>query len=378
MDFGGLKREKAVAFSINNYGYVSCGVDTAENVQNDLWQYNPTLDIWTQMASIPAPARKNAISFVINEKGYVGTGFDHDETLLGSKLKDFWEYNPLDNSWTEKAHYPGGGDTGIYQATGFSIEDKGYISCGKIGSDAYISETWGYNPSTDNWTERTPFPGGDRYQLISFVLEGKAFVGLGTDHDVFRKDLWEYDPITNTWESKPDFPGSERAQASTFALGTKAFIVFGTDGGLKDELWEYSYHMQSWSIRAPFPGGGRKSAVAFNIGDKGYVGLGKEIDGKKQSFYEYTPTGPLSITEESLVVSIYPNPIKKIAQVELPASIKQGEFIILSVDGKIIQHQTIQSNLFKIDVTNIVSGTYQFLLFDNNRAILGSKSIFVL
>jgi len=48
-DFAGLKRERAVAFSIGDYGYVGTGVDTAEIVHNDLWKYDPTLDTWTHM-----------------------------------------------------------------------------------------------------------------------------------------------------------------------------------------------------------------------------------------------------------------------------------------------------------------------------------------
>lgn len=376
--FGGLKREKAVAFSIDSYGYVSCGVDTAEQVHNDLWQYNPELDAWTQLASLPGVARKNAIAFVIAGKAYLGTGYDHDETLSGSKLKDFWEYNPLENEWTEKAHYPGGGDTGIYQATAFTLLEKGYVACGKIGPDAYIPELWQYDPLTDSWIERTPFPGGDRYQLISFVLENKAFVGMGTDHDVFRKDIWEYDPVTNTWEDRPDFPGTERAQSTTFSIGSKAFVVFGTDGGLKDELWEYSYYSQSWNNRAPFPGGGRKNGIAFSIGNKGYVGLGKESDGKRRSFYEYTPAGPLSVVEENnFVFSFYPNPTVTNAYIELPQLMNKGTIIVVALNGKIMKKHTFDTHQFAIDVSNLNKGTYQLVVLDQYKGVIGSKPIVI-
>lgn len=178
-NFGGLKREKAIAFSIEAYGYVGCGVDTAELVHNDLWQYDPSLDTWTQKATMPGSERRDAVAFAAAGKGYVGTGFSHDDGDLGIKLKDFWRYNPADNTWEGIADYPGGGDTGIYQATSFAVNNRGYVACGKIGSNAYIAELWQYNPETESWTERTPFPGGERYQLSSFVIQNKAFVGLG-------------------------------------------------------------------------------------------------------------------------------------------------------------------------------------------------------
>lgn len=74
-DFTGLKRERAIAFSINGKGYIGTGVDTADVVHKDLWEYNPTLNTWTQKADI-ASVRRNAIAFAINDKGYVGTGMD--------------------------------------------------------------------------------------------------------------------------------------------------------------------------------------------------------------------------------------------------------------------------------------------------------------
>lgn len=377
--FDGMKREKAVAFSIDSLGYVSCGVDTAEQTLNDLWQYNPSDDSWTQMASIPGSARRNAVAFVAQGKGYVGTGLDLDDGELGQKLKDFWEYDPLGNSWTEKAHYPGGGDTGIYQATGFGLMDKGYVACGKIGSDAYIPELWEYNPTTDEWTERTPFPGGDRYQLISFVLEGRAFVGLGTDHDVFRKDLYEYNPLINAWQVKENFPGTERAQASSFTIGSKGFVVFGTDGGLKDELWEYSFYTESWTSRSSFKGSPRKYGIAFSIGDKGYAGLGKAIDGKKRSFYEYSPTGPLSLLEnESIEFSFYPNPLTDQSTIILPNKLSKGKYVLFSLNGVIHRKSTFEQSNFTFDKNDLPQGNYQLVIFDQNNTPLGFKKITVL
>lgn len=377
--FGGLKREKAVAFSIGDYGYVGCGVDTAETTHNDLWQYDPGTDSWTQLASIPGSERRNAIAFVAEGKGYVGTGFTLDDGDLGEKLKDLWEYDPGLNSWEAKADYPGGGDTGIYQATAFSVLNKGYVACGKIGSDAYIPEMWEYNPATDVWTERTPFPGGDRYQLISFVLEGKAYVGLGTDHDVFRKDMWEYDPVSNTWQGAPDFPGTERAQASTFTLGIKGFVVFGSDGGHKDELWEYNYYSESWISRAPFPPGGRRHAVAFAIADTGYAGLGKSETGKKQSFYAYAPTGPLSLNEiESIDFNFYPNPVQSVAKIVLPAKLNKGKTLLFDQQGRKVKTISFSSSEFDFNRNGIQGGMYYLIILDANDIPVGYKKITLL
>ena len=47
--------------------------------------------------------------------------------MLDSNTKDFWEYDPVGNTWTQKADF---GGTARYAAVGFSIGNKGYIGTG--------------------------------------------------------------------------------------------------------------------------------------------------------------------------------------------------------------------------------------------------------
>ena len=75
-DFTGGERERAVSFSIGLKGYLATGQDSADNVHNDLWEFDPTANSWTQKASIPALGRRNAIGFAIGNRGYVGIGID--------------------------------------------------------------------------------------------------------------------------------------------------------------------------------------------------------------------------------------------------------------------------------------------------------------
>ena len=57
-----------------------------------------------------------AVGFSIGSKGYLGTGDS------GPYNKDFWEFDPLINSWTQKADFAG---TARSYAVGFSIGAKG-------------------------------------------------------------------------------------------------------------------------------------------------------------------------------------------------------------------------------------------------------------
>jgi N-acetylneuraminic acid mutarotase len=130
-DFIGGKRDRAVAFSINGYGYVGTGTDTAEVVRSDFWRYDPSSDSWTQIAPIPGPARRDAVAFDLNGFGYVGTGMSDHVSANGNILSDFWRYNAVMNEWDSIAPFPGNQGGGVYFSTGFSVGGKGYVCGGK-------------------------------------------------------------------------------------------------------------------------------------------------------------------------------------------------------------------------------------------------------
>src|SRR5258708_38247862 len=54
-------------------------------------------DSWVQKASYAGGSRYYAIGFSIGGKGYMGTGF------YPSFKRDFWQYDPLTNVWSQKA-----------------------------------------------------------------------------------------------------------------------------------------------------------------------------------------------------------------------------------------------------------------------------------
>lgn len=382
LKFGGEKRTRAIAFSVGEYGYVGTGEDTAEMTHNDLWRYDPLTDIWTQQANMPGSTRRNATAVTIIDKGYVGLGADSSVASSGIILDDWWEYNPTSNSWIQKANYPGGfdylnnpGSQGVYFATAFEAGGKGYVCCGKMGPDHYGADLWQYDPLLDQWTRMADFPGLDRFQLASFSVDGKGYVGMGEDHDLYRKDWWEYDPLTDTWTQKANLPGVERGGASTFTLGQRGFVVYGSDGGYKNELWEYNPFTNSWSIRANCPGGERKNGIAFSIGNRGYAGLGKGPNGKKRNFYEYAPLEPVSIHEFNIEVSIYPNPTSDVLKIDLSDEIEGVFATLINANGQIIiaPFQLLPQN--QINLFEYASGTYFLLLGNENGEILRNEKI---
>ena len=370
-DFAGLKRERAVAFSIGDFGYVGTGVDTAEVVHNDLWRYDPILDSWTQMANLPGSVRRNAVGFSVNDMGYVGTGIDSTEAQVPGAivLNDFWQYNPIANTWLQKADFPGLGNTGIYFATGFGIDSKGYICGGKNGPNSYSKELWEYKPITDQWARLNDFPGGLRYQLSSFTIGFKAYVGLGTDQDLFNNDFWEFNVATNSWTQVQDLPSSERSAAMTFTIDQRGFVCMGNNGGLLLDLWEYNPFQDTWTPRADYDGSARKGGVAFSVNGKGYVGIGKGYSGKKASFYAYTPASVLALEELISDFKIYPNPSSELISIQTKST-RIDRFEILNYTGMRIKE--VHSNS-KIDISSLTNGNYILVAFDSQNNVLSQQ-----
>jgi len=376
-DFAGFKRERAVGFAINGKGYLGTGIDTTETVKNDWWEYDAALDVWTQKASLPGSVRRNAVGFPIGNKGYVGTGIDSTESFVGTVLKDFWEYNPLTNTWTQKADYPGGLGTGVYFATGFELDSKGFVVCGKTGDDAYIDDVWEYKPLTNTWLKRADFPGGQRYQLSSFVVNGSAYVGLGADYNTYLRDIWEYQAATDTWIRQADFAGGDRGAATTFVINQRAFVCLGVDGGLKNDLWEYDPFLDTWTARASYDGSARKGAIGFTINDKGYVGTGDGYSGKKASMYEYTPPAIVGIEEQAASASIrvYPNPVIDHFTID-QNNVAANTYAIYSLDGKqVAAIAATQESEQRVERGELASGIYLLVAIDENGMSTGTQKL---
>ncbi|MBP9882027.1 MAG: T9SS type A sorting domain-containing protein [Chitinophagales bacterium] len=292
-DLRGIARNHAVGFSIDGKGYMGTGFRYVENkwqktYYKDFWEYDPEYDVWKQKADFGGGTRGYAVGFSIGEKGYIGTGYKFDKDYNEIYYKDFWQYDPILNSWTQKADFGGTARSG---AVGFSIEDKGYLGTGST------NDFWEYDPLTDIWKQRSDFAGSSRGYAVGFSIEKKGYVGTGTAglYGNAYIDFWEYDPNTDTWKQKMDFGGAARGRAVGFSIGEKGYIGtgFGANSTYFNDFWEYDPASDTWAQNKHFGGTVRSGAIGFNIGNKGYIGTGYMFDGDDHyfnDFWQYTPT----------------------------------------------------------------------------------------
>lgn len=203
-----LARYDAVAFGINNFGYVTTGFDGSYWL-NDTWQYDPSANVWNQKVNLPGNKRSAAVSFVYNSKGYVLTGSNGEASSTGAVF-DFWVYDPskadvdtwsklrdIANTNTQETYDDGytnivRNNAVAFTITGTSDGDKAYITTGKNGS--LYSFTWEYDFKTDTWKQKTPYEGPAREGAVGFTVANRGFVTTGISGTTAFDDLREFHP----------------------------------------------------------------------------------------------------------------------------------------------------------------------------------------
>ena len=285
-DLSGPGRFVAVSFVIGNKGYIGTGFSSQSKLK-DFYVYDPAVNSWTRIADIPAQVRSQAVGFSVLNKGYVVTGSDNN-----NNLKEVWEYDPVANTWVRKADFPG---TKRYDAAGFSIGSKGYMGTGftdlSPGQQQQLKDWWEYDPLTDTWTQKKDFPGGTRNLATALSYGDFGYLGLGLE----RNDWWQYQPTTDTWVKKKDYPGRKRYCAGGFCFGNKCYVGNGGIGSGFDpdnalfDWWEYDIAGDTWTQKTS-QSEERLCGCGFAINSIGYFGFGlSNYTGILKDFWEFSP-----------------------------------------------------------------------------------------
>lgn len=119
-DGSGLSFKDNISFVYGDKIYVGLGTTTTGTFVNNFKIFNTTTSAWSAGPIIPAAmsTRKEAICFVLDNKAYIGMGRSST-----SELKDWWRFDPSNNTWTQLTNYPVTG----YSGACFVIKDTAYV-----------------------------------------------------------------------------------------------------------------------------------------------------------------------------------------------------------------------------------------------------------
>ena len=223
--FPGTARHGAVGFSIRDTGYVATG-DDGINEQIDCWRYIPASNTWTQCQNIGAyrsgsfPGRSHATAFTVNNFGYITCGYDGSSGYIKQTLK----YDALDDtSWSLQRNFGNVSDLTLFGrrwGTGFSIGNSIYYGTGFTYSQDIKKDFWRFDPSLNSWIQLADFGGDIRSNAFGFSLYGKGYIGCGSNGS-YNAEVWRYQPNTDSWTRINDFGGTARVNASCFVINNE-------------------------------------------------------------------------------------------------------------------------------------------------------------
>jgi|ERR1051325_240982 hypothetical protein len=340
----GSARSNACGFSIGTKGYICCGFD-GNNTLDDLWEYDPSGNSWTQKANIPV-RRQGAVSFVIGTNAYVGTG---DDT---TKLRDFWKWDQTTNTWTQKQNFL---STARTEACGFSIGAKGYIGTGNDGSNKY--DFYEYDTTTNAWTQKADFSQPGRNSCIGFSFGGKGYMGSGYKSGTVFTNIYEYDPAGNTWTYKTMTNYTAYAMTAC-VIGSTAFFGTGVDDNSVPYANFSSYDLVNDTVTlAPFGGTARWNAVSFSIGNSVFMGTGFD-SWYTQDLWEYASTVGVGEINSAPSLVIISNPVYESLQFAVGGLKNNTNAEIFDVKGKSVFKSVIRNPQSAIDISAFPSGVY--------------------
>ena len=128
-------------------------------------------------------------------------------------------------SWEQKGSHPG---DGRHHPVTFSVDSMAYMLTGATDA-GYMDDFYQYDPVNDSWTTLPDFPGTARSFAYGAATEDKAYVGFGVSDVAYLDDLWEYDPATGIWTELASCPCSGRAHPAFVVQDQKIFVGLGNN-----------------------------------------------------------------------------------------------------------------------------------------------------
>jgi N-acetylneuraminic acid mutarotase len=357
----GFGRENAFAFSIGGMAYIGTGITLSNGIMHDLWAWDQMTNTWSQVADF-AGNRVAGIAFAVDGKGYAGLGYDGT-----SSVGDFWEYDPAQNQWNYKGIFPGGARSGASCFTNALLPASGYVTGGGTGDTAYF-DLWQYTAANNSWLQRADYPGGAKSNTTAFSIGNYGYVGCGklNINNSFTNTFYQYNSLTDTWTPIAPFPGSARFGAVGFSIGNKGYVGTGWDSipsqYIRRDFYEWNQATDTWTQVFDLPGPARCYAVAFSVQGKGYVSTGSNTITNSYFYddlWEYGLANNVGVAENAeQTINIFPNPAKDFINVT-GTNMDRGQVVIFDVNGKRIMETGADfSSEVRVDISALAKGNY--------------------
>ena len=338
------------AFSFDDMGYIVAG-NSDSGMRDDFYQYDPVNDSWTELTPFPGAARGFAIGDTWDGKAYFGFGYDGT-----SLLNDLWVFDSSNMSWTELASCPCAART---HPAMIAHNGKVFVGLGGGGGSlGNLKDWWEYDIASNTWSQKDDLPSLRRHHPYQFGIGDYVYTGFGHGNGIFN-DWFRYDIAGETWTQVATLPAEGRVAGTQFSYDGLGYVLSGDgdDHGSMNtgEFWAYDPVTDTWDELPSHPEGSRWAPASFIINGEVYIINGTSFSQYVTQIYKFDLNPVLSTHElTNSSIRIYPNPAIDIINIDLPKNLNY-EANLHDINGRLISSMTNKS---AIDIQNVPQGTY--------------------
>ncbi|MDC1067606.1 kelch repeat-containing protein [Candidatus Kapabacteria bacterium] len=383
-------RHHPITFSLNGYGYLLGGSTPDGSMLADFYKYDPVTNEWTSLGNYPGPGRGFGYGVSYNGKAYVGMGIIQEGAQQGYG-NDLWEFDPTTEQWTQLA--PLDPLKGRYHPAFIAANGKIFTGAGagllNATTPSNLNDWWEYDIETNVWRELPNIPGPQRHHPFYFGIGNDAYVVCGHGSDFVTSsstgnnvqiynDVYKWDSETEQWETLNDFPGEGRVAGTQFSYNGKGYLLSGEgeDHQLLEEgeMWEFDPEFNEWTKLGAHAGNSRWAPGNFIIENQLYLTSGRsnfrgqaDVYEKDLWMYELPELINSIENEDQLAIELYPNPSSDF--ISLKGLNSNTDIEILNPNGKVVFSGKYKN---QINIKEFADGVYIINANINNKTI--SKS----
>ncbi len=346
------------AFSVDDMGYIVAG-NSNSGERDDFYQYDPVNDSWTELSPFPGAARGFAIGDTWDGKAYFGFGYDGT-----SLLNDLWVFDSSNMSWTELGSCPCAPRT---HPAMIAHNGKVFVGLGN-NSSGNRNDWWEYDIALNTWSQKDDLPSLPRHHPYQFGIDDYVYTGFGHGNDIFN-DWFRYDIAGETWTQVATLPAEGRVAGTQFSYNGLGYVLSGdgdNHGSMENgEFWAYDPVSDSWEELPPHPEGSRWAPASFIIDGEVYIINGTSFSQYVTEIYKYNLDWDLSIHElTNSTIHIYPNPAIDIINIDVLGNLKydanlydlNGRLISSTTNKSVIEIQALALGIYLIEIKDLDSG----------------------
>ena len=346
------------AFSFDDMGYIVAG-NSDSGMRDDFYQYDPVNDSWTELTPFPGAARGFAIGDTWDGKAYFGFGYDGT-----SLLNDLWVFDPSNMSWTELASCPCAERT---HPAMIAHNGKVFVGLGGGGSLGNLKDWWEYDIASNTWSQKDDLPSLGRHHPYQFGIGDYVYTGFGHGDGIFN-DWFGYDIAGETWTQVATLPAEGRVAGTQFSYDGLGYVLSGDgdDHGPMNtgEFWAYDPVTDTWDELPSHPEGSRWAPASFIINGEVYIINGTSFSQYVTQIYKFENLVLSTHELTNSSIRIYPNPAIDIINIDVPKNLNykanlhdlNGRLISSMTNKSVIEIQNVPHGIYLVEITDLDTG----------------------